>query len=267
MTLKNTLLLSFLAMMLVTAAAEAQIVPGPRPPGRPGPGPGNPGSGASEQKMIRIGRQVYNTRLDLKSLAGIDRRYDGYIVESVTVVTRGNAYGAQLALLANGRLEDSVSYIQPQTTLRTYYARELGRDISRLELEVRQSVNIDSIGVNLRRGNYAPPAREVELPIYLNRRLYGNSSVDLTQFIDAQRYYGYRIQSIEIQASAVYNSALIDVLLNSFSQGQTLQVGRYSSVVTAYLQNAVIGQNASNVMLSTRGDIDIQKVTLRLLPR
>lgn len=259
MTLKNTLLLYFIGIILFSFSTEAQIVPGPRPPSNPGY--------SNEQKLIRLDRQVTNQRLDLLRMAGIDYRYNGYIVDSITVVTRGSSYRAELALLANGRLEESSYSPQAQTTLRTRYAREIGREISYLELEVRQSVYIESIGINLRRGAYTNPGRELELPIYVNRRLYGNSSLDLTQYIDSQRYYGYRIQSISIQANAVYNSSLIDVLLNSFSQGQTLQVGRYSQVVTAYLQNAVIGQSASNIMLSTRGDIDIQKVTLRLLPR
>ncbi len=69
---------------------------------------------------------------------------------------------------------------------------------------------------------------------------------------------------VVIEATPVYNNALLDLLVNGFNQGQTLQIERYSPRQTVRLQNAVLGQGADSLVLITRGDIDIRTVTLRL---
>ncbi|MGE9745574.1 hypothetical protein [Bdellovibrio bacteriovorus] len=302
MTLKNSLLISFAAITLFAAAAEAYIVPGgsrpgPAPipdvgPGFPGdfgpggdfgpapiPAPGYPGDdfgngggyGRQERKVIYLNRRVNNETLHLRQLAGIGENYRGYVVESVEAEFRSSGYNTEVILLTDGRREESVYSPQGSVLLRPQYRAVLGEDIRTLQLEIRGNAQLESVTVNLReQDSYNPPGRPertIDVPLYVNRRLYGNDRLDLGMYLDMNRYRGYRIQAIEIDANAVYNVALMDLLINGFNQGQTIQVDRYGRRQTVYPQNAVIGQSASSIVLYTRGDLDVRGVTLKLSRR
>lgn len=292
MTLKNSLLIAFAAITFTSLSAGAYIVPGqPRPvepapypdeggfnPDLPFPGEddfgnggiGNGGidNGRQEQKIIYLGRRVSNETLALRQLAGIGENYRGYTVQSVVVEIRRSGPQAEISLLADGREEDT-SY-SPQGAIQLYprYRAVIGEDIRSLQLSVRGTAEIASITVNLidndRVERPGRPGRGIDVPLYVSRRMYGNDRLDLTQYIDMYRYRGYRIQEIVIEATPVYNTALIDLLINGFNQGQTLQVDRYNSRQTVRPQNAVLGQGADSLVLYTRGDLDIRAVTLRL---
>ncbi|UOF00605.1 hypothetical protein [Bdellovibrio reynosensis] len=299
MTLKNSLLLAFAGITLTSLAAEAFIVPGPRqPPGTPRhegprypgddfnqPGDSFPGrddfgngSGRQEQKIIYLNRRLANETLELRHLAGITEQYRGYTVESVEVDVRRSGPRAEIALLADGRQEDSAFSPQGRIQLRPRYGAVLGRDFRALQLQVRGNAAIDTVIIHLTENRNDRPDRPgrpgrpghgdyhqtetVNLGIY--RRLYGTDRLDLTQYIDMYRYRGYRIEAIEIDATAVYDSALLDVLVNSFSQGPSLQINRGGYRQVVHLQNAVLGQGADSIVFVTRGDLDIRAVTLRL---
>lgn len=295
MTLKNSLLFSFAAITLFAAAAEAYIVPGgsrpgPAPipdvgPGFPGdfgpgpvPAPGYPGDdfgngggyGRQERKVIYLNRRVNNETLQLRQLAGIGENYRGYAVESVEAEFRSSGYNTEVSLLTDGRREESVYSPQGSVLLRPISRAVLGEDIRTLQLEIRGNAQLVSVTVNLREQSYNPPGRPdrtIDVPLYVNRRLYGNDRLDLSMHLDMNRYRGYRIQAIEIEANAVYNVAMMDVLINGFNQGQTIQVDRYGRRQSVYPQNAVIGQTASSIVLHTRGDMDVRGVTLKLSRR
>ena len=281
MTLKRSLLLSFVAITLFAAAAEAYIVPGAPRPDAPYPtpdvGPGFPGDfgngggyGRQESKVIYLNRRVNNETLQLRQLAGIGENYRGYEVESVEAQFRSSGYNTEVALLTDGRMNESVYSPQGAVLLRPRYRAVLGEDIRTLQLEIRGNAQIESVTVNLRERSYQPPTnpgRTIDVPLYVNRRLYGNDRLDLGMYLDVNRYRGYRIQAIEIEANAVYNVAMMDLLINGFNQGQTLQVDRYSRRQSVYPQNAVIGQSASSIVLYTRGDLDVRAVTLKLTRR
>lgn len=299
MTLKNSLMLVFTAITLTSINAGAYIVGGPIPPnsggggynppvpdvgpdfpGGPdyplppddfGNGGGRPGSGRQEQKIIYLSRSVVNETLHLRQLAGIGPNYNGYTVESVVIDLRGSGYNSSLSLIADGRVEDTAYSPQGRVALHPRFRAILGQDIRTLQLDVRGLADIQSITVNLRdnSGYERPdrpdrPGRGIDVPLYVNRRMYGNDRMDLTQYIDMYRYRGYRIQEIVIQATPVYNTALLDLLINGFNQGQTLQIDRYNSVHTIRPYNAILGQGADSIVFYTRGDLDIQGVTLRL---
>lgn len=291
MTLKNNLLIVFAAITLTSLNAGAYIVGGPVQPGSGNGGGYNPGApgggyppprddfgnggglqGRQEQKIIYLNRSVANETLPLRQLANIGPNYDGYTVESVVVDLRSSGYGASISLMADGRVEDAAYSPQGSIALHPQFRAVLGQDIRTLQLDVRGFADIQSITVNLRDGNtYNRPDRPdrygqgMDLPLYVNRRMYGNDRLDLTQYIDMYRYSGYRIQEIVIEATPVYNTALLDLLINGFNQGQTLQIDRYSSRQSIFPNNAILGQGADSIVLYTRGDLDIRNVTLRLI--
>ena len=102
----------------------------------------------------------------------------------------------------------------------------------------------------------------IDLGIY--RSLYGNDRLDLTQYIDMYRYSGRRIQSIRVTASAQYNVALADLLMNSFNVGTLQFSGGYSQTQEIRLNNPDIGGAASSLVLSTRGNMTIERVSIVL---
>lgn len=288
MTLKNLMLVISAATTFTSAVAGAYIVPGdsrpPIPPpirddfGNGGIGygngridNGNGRFGRQEQKIIYLNRRVFNESLALRQLAGIGQNYRGYLVESVVVNVRRSEMRSQLALVADGRIQAAINSPQGPVQLRTQYRAVLDQDISTLRLNVNGNIDIDSITINLRDEGRVDrpdrPGRDIELPLQVSRRLYGNDRLDLTQYIDVQRYRGMRIVAVDIEATAVYNTALIDLVINGFNQGQTLQIDRYSNVQSVYLNNAILGQGADSIVLYTRGDVDVRRVTLRLSRR
>lgn len=285
MTFKSSLLVAFSAITLTAAIAEAYIVPGrgPAPIPRPDVGPEFPfpgqddfgnGSGRLDQRIIYVGRRVSNETLELRQLAGIGESYRGYEVESVEVEINRSGPRAEISLLTDGRVDETSYSPQGSILLRPRYRAKIGEDIRTLQLLVRGNADIASIRISLREGDRigrpdrpGRPDRGIDVPLHVSRRMYGNDRLDLSQYLDAQRYRGYRIQQIVIEATPAYNTALIDVLINGFNQGQTLQVDRYNTRQTVVPQNAVIGYGADSIVLYTRGDLDIHRVTLRLSTR
>lgn len=299
MTLKNSLLIAFAAITLSSLNAGAYIVGGPIQPGQPfNPGipgggtdfPGGPtrpdrplppddfgnggrfpGYGRQEQKIIYLSRTVVNETLHLRQLAGIGPNYDGYIVESVVVDLRSN--DGEIALIADGRELDRSNWTN-RVILYPPFRTQLGVDIRTLQLSVRGFADIESITVNLREsdvigrpdrpGRPGGPSPGMDVPVYVSRRMYGNDRLDLNQYVDLRAYRGHRIEEIIIDATPVYNNALLDLVINGFNQGPSMQIDRYNRSVNIRPYNAVLGLGADSIVFYTRGDLDIRGITLRL---
>lgn len=102
----------------------------------------------------------------------------------------------------------------------------------------------------------------VNLSVY--RYLSQNDSLDLTSYMDMYRYNGYRIVRIDINATPTYSTAMINLVINGFNVGGSMQVSNYSPYAFAYPDNAIIGQSASSIVLYTSGDMTVNGVTLYL---
>lgn len=294
MTLQNTVLLAFSALTLVATSVDAQVRPGaPRPPIPsphqppvvtplpPPPVPGHGGGGnhqvGTEQKVINVYRRVTNETLALRQLANIGANYNGMRVQSIMVFVRNSGPHAEMSFLVNNQVQSSFRSPRGQVHFAPYGQAVLGQDIQGLQLQVRGNIEIDQIVVNLQRQGRQPrppvptpqppppPVRAVEVPVYLNQRHYGNSYVDVSRMVDMQRYRDYRIEEIVIDATPSYNTALMDVLINSYPQGPTLQFDVRYRQHRVYPMNAVIGRGADSIVLQTRGDILVHQVTLRLV--
>ena len=295
MTLQNTVLLAFSALTLVATSVDAQVRPGPsRPPipsphqppavtplppvpSRPGQGGGGQHQAGTEQKVVNLYRRVTNETLALRQLANIGANYNGMRVQSIVVLVRNSGPQADMSFLVNNQMQSSFRSPRGQVQFTPYGQAILGQDIQGLQLQVRGNIEIDQIIVNVQRqGNQPrppvptpqpppPPVRAVEVPVYLNQRHYGNSRVDVSRMVDMQRYRDYRIEEIVIDATPSYNTALMEVLINSFQQGPTLQFDVRYRQHRVYPMNAVIGRGADSIILQTRGDILVHQVTLRLV--
>ena len=227
-------------------------IPAPLPPGNGGynPYPGNggggygPGNGGGyqgvERRDIRVMRRVVNETLPLLQLAGLGPRYQGYVVESVVLQARGSDRRTDVSLIINGQRDASVMSPAGVVTLSPRYRAELGQ-VRTLQLAVNGMVDLDSVTLNLRAPNNGGGGGgwgELQVPLQVSRRMAGNDRLDLTQYIDINRYRGMRIVAIEIEANSVYQVAFLDVQINSFNQGQSLQIGNYVQRYTVKIGRA-----------------------------
>lgn len=296
MTLQKLVLFSFAALTLAATTASAlprgpgggrgpSPIPRPHPgnpghqnpgPGYPGPGPGYPGNpGSVEARNIFIGQRVGNTDLPLRQLGRIGDDYRGYEVDSVIVEVRGADRSTQLTLVTDGRANDTSAYgPQGRVVLKPRFGSIIGRDFTNLVLSVRGVADIGTITVNLiNRGGYQPgpnpypPGPGYAEYVYVNvsRRMFGVDRFELTPYIDMYRYRGWRIESVDVEASALYNNALLDLSVNGYSQSQPIGVDRFRRVYSIRPYNAVIDFGTNSIALGNRGDVDIHRVTLRLV--
>lgn len=247
--------------------------PGPGPGPQPGYGPGR--GGWTEQKSALIQRRVVNEELALRQLIGLGPNFEGYVVESVMVEVLGGDPRGQMNLMINGYSED-VS-VAPRGFVNLFPRRglELGRDINTLRLRVHGWMDIRSITVNLRQGRGGgghggggvrpPDVREIVVPVNVYQSLYGGARIDVAQYINLAQYRGMRIQAIDVEASARFQGTALDVFINGYIQN-TLSISPYQQIHTIFpTGNAVIGYGADSIVLGARGELQIQRVFLRLM--
>ncbi len=89
--------------------------------------------------------------LPLRQMMALDNSYWGYYVDRVEVRVRSTGRYADLRLLINGWPEDQTPIVGYLNTLSVRGYKAIGRDIERLQLEVRGAQFIESITVYLSR--------------------------------------------------------------------------------------------------------------------
>lgn len=247
--------------------------------------PGHPGAEYSREiKSIYIGRSVRNERLPLREMAGLDRSYNGSEIISIQARTQPDSSSRTVVqLVADGRIV--AEQINPgyQINLRPYQHLVLGSNVRSLQLIINGSTIIQEIQIEILRGGngqpypgpnpgpitpppHNPPGYgDQRLDINMERITYGNDRIDLNQYINLNQYRGMTITQIIVTATPQYQSAFIDLLINSFNQGQLLFNGPYRQQQSVWLQNnLVIGQGADSIVLYTRGNMIVHRVTLLL---
>ncbi|MBO9667781.1 MAG: hypothetical protein J7501_13335 [Bdellovibrio sp.] len=250
----------------------------PAPPNQPAPIPAPPqyppSNGGSydglEQKFINVQRRIFNERLPLLYLAQIDRRYDGYTVESVVVNVMGSDMRSQASLLVNGQVDGWYNAPRGMVTFAPRFKPTIGRDLRNLELDVRGMMDIATITLNLRApyggggGGYPPGNQQVVLPLGIARRLVGNDMLDITPYVNAYAYRGYKITAVEVEAASLMNVAFLDFVIDRQQQGPRLQVGPWIQRYVINPQNAILGQTANVLAFYSYGNLDVRGVTLYL---
>ena len=99
----------------------------------------------------------------------------------------------------------------------------------------------------------------------VQRNLFGNDRVDITQYIDISRYRGYAIEEVIIDGVGSRNSALLSLLINGNNMGQVQFGGGYQQSQSILLrQSPVIGRGADSIVLYSSGQMTVQRVTLVL---
>ncbi|OFZ28349.1 MAG: hypothetical protein A2622_04405 [Bdellovibrionales bacterium RIFCSPHIGHO2_01_FULL_40_29] len=302
-----------LVVLSTTCVANAFNLPGrpvPRPgPQQPFPGdnsrpprPGNPnrpGPGY-EVKRVYIGRAVYNERLPLRQLAGLNSSYNGYEVISVRARTRPNSPATTVVqLIADGRVIASQTNPGYQIQLYPNFRAELGIGIRTLQLAVSGSTFIDDLEIEVapRRGGggprppHDPPYNPPQPPPYqppqpphnpppppynppgygqqrveisINRAMYGNDRIDLSQHVNLAQYRGLSIQEVIVTGGAEYQTSFVNLLINNFNYGQVAFSNYRQSQGIRLQRRLVIGHEAGNISLFTQGNMFVEQVILIL---
>lgn len=269
--------------------------PSPIRPGRPNR-PGRPGHGGQawgqEIKSIYIGRAVFNERLPLREMAGLDQSYQGSEIISVTANAQPNSSQQTVVqLVADGRV--IAQQINPgrQIYLVPNQRIILSQNIRSLQLVVMGSTIIGQIDItisNFGNGSY-PPAPVVPQPppynpspnyppynppgygqqqridIQINHEMYGNDQLDLNQFVNLWQYRGYTIDQVLISGTSQFEPAFVELLLNNFSVGQVEFSDGYQQEQAMNIQGQpVIGQQGNDLVLQSSGNITINRITLIL---
>ncbi len=246
-------------------------------PGYPGQ-PHEPGygDGQTETKSIYLSRSVRNEVLNLRKLSGLGVHYRGYEVVSVRARTSPNSqYTTTVQLLADGR--NVATQVNPGKRINLVPNQRLvlGSSVRELEMYISGSTYIEEIVIEIRQSGHEPqppqypPGQpgghgEQHLDLHINRTTYSNDRIDLGNYFSMHQYRGYRIEQVIVHAQAQHNVALADLLVNGFNAG-TLQFDRYWSQQSLYLHNRPdIGGAASSLVLYTRGNMTVQRVTLVL---
>ena len=251
--------------------------------------------GQEDTRSIYLGRSVNNEVLDLRRLAGLGTQYRGWEVVSVRGKTRPNSpYTTTVQLLADGR--NVATQVNPGKRINLQPSQRIVLGSTReLEMYINGSTFVDEIVIELRQssGSHPQPPQYPDYPgypgqphepppypgnpypgnpgygqqnldLWINRSTYGNDRIDLGMYFNMQQYRGYKIEQVIVHAQAQNNVALADLLVNGFNQG-TLQFDRYSQSQSLYLnQRPEIGVQASSLVLYTRGNMNVQRVTLVL---
>jgi len=116
-------------------------------------------------------------------------------------------------------------------------------------------------------GPPAPPPNygSFSVPVYVNRQMAPNDRVDIGQYINLYQYQGYRLVAVDVAAYANYNTALVNVIINGFQAGPTMNVGPYAQTYRAIPNGPLyIGQGADSIVLYTQGELVVQQVVLQL---
>ncbi len=255
--------------------------------------PRPPSYGQSEVKTVYVGRSVTNERLPLLQLAGFSRYDDGAEILSVRANTQPNSSSRTIVqLIADGRIVAQQVNPGYQINLVANQRLILGQTIRSLQLVVNGSTIIRDIQIEVLQAGqdngdnnpYPPPGYvpgpgpimpppyenppgygQQRLDININRATYGNDQVDLSQYIDLGRYQGMTITQVIVSGSSQYEASVVDLLINGFNEGQVQFQGGYQQQQSFWLQDrTVIGQGADSVMLYTRGNMTIGRVTLVL---
>lgn len=230
-----------------------------------GVNPSTPSSGAVQRRAILHYRYINNS-IDLRALLGLNEAFSGYSVTSVAVDVHGSMQNTRMHLTVNGRsLYQYLTPVgrvvfQPRNVVLDENAQGLGLYIDGLS-------DIDAVTVTLTPAHNAPVppgSEEVSVPMDIFRRMHGADSLNLSDYADLNQYAGFKVTAIEITGRANENIAQLDLVVNNRGDGAgSVQLSPAQQVYTLIPRDTVLSSGDALTLLN-RGDINIDKITLKL---
>ena len=238
----------------------------PRPPLPPQP-PINPGA-HREYKTIYVGREVTNEVIALGLLGEIGREFTGWDVLSVRAKSRSTSPDKTTAqLIVDGNVVAEEVNPGQSIDLIPRAPVVLGLNSEDLSLLIEGTTFIDTVQVELRRGEYFPaPLEDVEVSI--DRTVFGADIIDLKNYIDVIRYSGRTVDHIVVTSTNRQQQGQSDLsfVFNGNQLGQVFYDAGYTQQQTVWLENqVVIGADSQDTLeLKTNGDMSVVSVIIVL---
>ncbi|HPI41110.1 MAG TPA: hypothetical protein PLJ21_09920 [Pseudobdellovibrionaceae bacterium] len=238
--------------------------------------PGQPGY--IEREYEYLGQFVENSEIPLRALFDIDREFYGYTIDSIQVeVSSAGFRNTRLSLEVNGQRVDSEFDPQGWITLDPGMWDQIGTEIRTLRLDVQGRLHIGGIYINLRRfsddgsvnPNPGPGYQTIQLSVpgyLLPRRMFGNDQISLGQMINLNDYVGYKLDEVVIEGEALYNNALLDVIVEGMQVGPSMVFGSQIGQIQVLRPNIrqAVSVSYDSILLRNRGDLNLRQITLRL---
>jgi|GEM_PF-2750045 len=266
------LALAVCCSLLLASSAEAQ---------QWSSGSGGWQNNSGDQATAFVNSYVQNQTLDLSSLLNLAQPWrQGEIVDSLTIYTTPTqyGYGSQMALIANGMIVASDGSGASMVTLFPYQVVQLSGMYSQIQLQVRGTVYINQIVMNMHQvNNYPqpppnpyPPApypqpqpQPIPQPpgqgqIVLTADISGMGSsaqVDLAAIMNLDAYRGMRLQSLILigRSAMAAGVGYATLAINNVQAGQVSFRGMTSTQVMPLHGAWIAGVNAQNMLLSLQG--------------
>jgi len=254
------LALAVCCSLLLASSAEAQ---------QWSSGSGGWQNNSGDQATAFVNSYVQNQTLDLSSLLNLAQPWrQGEIVDSLTIYTTPTqySYGSQMALIANGMIVASDGSGASMVTLFPYQVVQLSGMYSQILLQVRGTVYINQIVMNMH--NPYPPApypqpQPIPQPpgqgqVVLTADISGMGSsaqVDLAAIMNLDAYRGMRLQSLIIVGRSAMAAGVgyATLAINNVQAGQVSFRGMTSTQVMPLHGAWIAGVNAQNMLLSLQG--------------
>lgn len=115
---------------------------------------------------------------------------------------------------------------------------------------------------------YYPPAPVYPSPsyatrvIYVNRYVNSNESLDLRYLAGLDSYYGYTVESVNVDLSGGSTYTNLRLLVNGYVADTVYSPYEYATLQAGY--NRQIGYDISSLFLSVEGSAYIQSITINL---
>lgn len=251
MTLKQTLSFAIASISMITGLS-AMATP--------------PSSPTTDQRSIELRQRYVNSRIQLRQLLGIDNRFNGYSIESVVVDVHGSTTNTRMDLLINNQIQESAYTPVGRMTFHSLNPIVFGngvRDAQTLDIGIAGLSDIDAITLNMIRPGTSPV--QIVVPLNVFKRMYGNDRIDLSQYLDLNKYRGMRVVSMDIAGRANAGNALLNIVIGNRSTVQGIAMSETQQAFTVNLQDVVIGQAEDFISLLNNGDLNIDTVTLKLV--
>lgn len=233
------------------------------------PDPYRPDPRNEEVVSAYIHRYVTNETLALRQLLDLDRNYRGRVLQAVEVEFSMPARPVVIDLLVDGMVVTSQT-VYDRSDLRMYLPDDyrIGTDVRTLRLRVRGSLYVREVRVIISdRGYYDPTPGPIDgdIEFYIDRHMFGTERTNLMYLGGLDRYRGYRIQEVIIEAESRSGNADAYISMNGLVSSDRGYVSTYRSRITMRIHRDFrIGMDLNRFELVTRGEMYVGRVIVRL---
>lgn len=212
-----------------------------------------------------FGRQIIDLSQVFRS------QINAHDIERVVIVGTSHSYSTRLEL-AIDQVPTGIATIMQGSERDTLQPPSFGA-WGRLQLIVQGQAMIDRIKIKLKPIIHQPPSVGAGRPdiIHIPMRARTRAHSDLVRIVQLLPYstFGARLMRVEVKATSIDRLNSIQLLINNQVVDRQLSADPRGLMVlrfdTGMFKGATIGDQIRSISLATRGMIDIEQVSLRIV--